>query len=592
MKRNYHRLILCTIFLLIVAASTMNNFPSLQVQATVTSEETNRKYLNVISKFLYHGVSGKDEFDFNIKKEALTEGATYRWYIAKDKGNPYAVTIDSKTGKVTAQIAGTAYVGCKITLADQSVVQPEAKVIVINHVTEVRISNVPKEGFLALASSMDFNHKIINTTAGKGELSSDVVYWEIKDDTAGIGTATDDGTVIPKKVGTFSIRAVCFQNVDDYKSWLKNKKVKSSKITATSEWATFSVINTTGEAANQEQLDKLLADTKISQIIINSEVEQEITIPAGAYTDKLLILDAPNTDIINNGVFKLITIKTAYKTTWKEYAVGNSFEIYNSEINLQVAEKSQVKNVTFNLYSDPLVETGKAIPKYKVNEKSDIKNSATNSYIDLINTVTVTVSGKIDKIRITAATKLILTGSGNVNQLVLEEAADGTMLAAAIALDYVAHGDAILSVLEGAEAIKIKISENAFAIIENLSKASVGINFGSSNYILSGPSGAHQISRDGRSTFLGKTDVSSVVKFTPVTMYLVTASSITNGFTLTNSSLSGTFNYKGTVVEGVITWLTPNMVMNTSGYHPWVFIPTDTKHYDKVYGVAAVVVTP
>lgn len=84
-------------------------------------------YFNATSKYLHLGDKETGQFDFNIKKSAQEKGSSYTWYVKADKGNPASVSINKKTGLVTAKAAGVAYIRCKITLSDGTL-ELEAKI--------------------------------------------------------------------------------------------------------------------------------------------------------------------------------------------------------------------------------------------------------------------------------------------------------------------------------------------------------------------------------------------------------------------------------------------------------------------------------
>lgn len=149
---------------MIMAMMLMNvsNAEPYFANAVSSTKKLASSYLNATEKYLHLGNKTTGTFDFNIKKSAQKKGAKYTWYIKEDKGNPNAVTIDKKTGVVTAKEAGVAYIRCKITLADGTVLRPEAKVTVRNNITDVSISNLPKDMTLTAGEEKDFNRKILN----------------------------------------------------------------------------------------------------------------------------------------------------------------------------------------------------------------------------------------------------------------------------------------------------------------------------------------------------------------------------------------------------------------------------------------------
>jgi hypothetical protein len=239
-KSSLKKLISYLMILAMVLISLSNAVPK-QVNAAVDSNEWAATYLNATKIYLHLGNKETGTYNFNINESAKTKGVTYLWYVKMDKGNPECVTINTRSGVVTANKLGTAYFRCKVTLVDGTILRPEAKVVVRNNITEVDISNLPKNRTITAGIDTDFNRIILNTEAGKGKASSGITRWEVDRDTAGVEKATDTGVVSPTKVGDFRIRAVSFQSVEKYKLWLDNKILNIKYITATSSWYTITV---------------------------------------------------------------------------------------------------------------------------------------------------------------------------------------------------------------------------------------------------------------------------------------------------------------------------------------------------------------
>ena len=220
---------------------SLSSAESKQVKAAVVTNELAATYLNATKIYLHLSSAGNGTFNFDINEAAKSKGATYLWYVKKDKGNPECVTINARNGIVTANKAGTAYIRCKVTLVDGTILRPEAKVVVRNNITEVDIRNLPTNMTIAAGADTDFDRIILNTEAGKDKASSGITRWEVEGDTAGVGNATDTGIVSPTKEGEFRIRAICFQSVEKYTLWLKDKILNDKYITAASKWYAIKV---------------------------------------------------------------------------------------------------------------------------------------------------------------------------------------------------------------------------------------------------------------------------------------------------------------------------------------------------------------
>ena len=96
-------------------------------------------------------------------------------------------------------------------------------------------------------------------------------------------------------------------------------------------------------AKTQSQLNKLLKNNSVKTIKISTSKKCAFSIPKGDY-DKKLIINAPNTRITNNGKFSNIAIKNLTKYT--EKANGNSLDITDNKVTVNVSKGASLKNVS------------------------------------------------------------------------------------------------------------------------------------------------------------------------------------------------------------------------------------------------------
>ena len=437
--------VLCYVLIFSMVFAFTSNSMRKTAQAAPGTKELSSEYLNATVKYLNFSSKDTVTFDFNIKKDVQKKGSTYSWYVKGDKGDPGAVSINSKTGLVTAKKAGTAYVRCKITLPDGSVIRPEAKVVVRNNITKVAISNMPEDQTIVVGETMDFDRVILDTDAGKGIKSTGITRWELDKDTAGVKKITDGGVIKPASEGSFAIRAVCFQSKDKYELWLKDKAKNSSYITAASQWYEISVVTSKGEAkvATQEELELALADSKLKKITIATDKEVKFTIAKGSYTDKTIVVDAPNAEVDNYGSFQKITILAIKENTWNENAEGNSFHVTSVKVRIIVNGNAEVREIVF-----------------------DRANSV----------IHVEIQGKVHQITILQPSDISLSGNGDQVPITIEETAEGSKLTTSIPLLIEAHNDSEVIINPGAEGTKINkgAAEDAVSVVNN-SSASVGV---------------------------------------------------------------------------------------------------------------------
>lgn len=92
------------------------------------------------------------------------------------------------------------------------------------------------------------------------------------------------------------------------------------------------------EVKTQTQLNKALANENVKNITVRSAARKTYTIAAGDYSDKGLIVKAPNAAVRNSGVFRAVTIKAIKSDTWHESASGNTIKVAAAKAHV-VAER-------------------------------------------------------------------------------------------------------------------------------------------------------------------------------------------------------------------------------------------------------------
>lgn len=429
----------------LMVIALLSNATTMQAQAAVSQNELSRAYLNATVKYLNFNKKNTRTFDFDINENAKERGAKYTWYVKADKGNPDAVTINSKTGEVTAKKAGTAYIRCKITKSDGTVIRPEAKVIIRNNIRKVDISNMPEDQTITAGIGMDFNRTILDTDAGKTIASNGITRFEIDDDTSEVGSVSDSGIVFPVKEGSFNIRAVCFQSKSKYNQWLMDKEINAKNITAASKWYYVEVKDSEGRAIvrDKEQLEKALVAKNINEITLSTDKDINLVIKKGDYRDKSLIVDAPNAEIENFAVFKDVTIAAIKENTWSENAQGNSFHVTSIKIRIIVKGEAVIREILL--------------------DREDTQ-------------IELEIDGIVQRITVLQPAEMNLYGDGEQIPITIERTSSGTRITSSIPLKIKAEEETEIIVEPGAEGTSIEKSNKDIKVdVQNNSKQSVTI---------------------------------------------------------------------------------------------------------------------
>ena len=241
------------------------------------------------------------KFDLNIKNKV--SGSTYKWTSSNKK----VATVDNY-GVITGLKQGTVTIVCKVTtpkavflLSNKLTVREPAESIKINNkVTKVNVGQ-----------TYDLNRTITPKT------SLDTTTWK----------SSNSKVIKMGKWGKFTA--------------LKEGKatITATTLSGKTDKVTIQVIDKEGLVSTQEQLESLLG-SGVGLITLKTNAKAKFTIPEGNYSKQTLVVDAPNADIENKGVFKSVEIKNIKSDTWIEQAVGNTLVITAPNVRIIIDKEA------------------------------------------------------------------------------------------------------------------------------------------------------------------------------------------------------------------------------------------------------------
>lgn len=103
---------------------------------------------------------------------------------------------------------------------------------------------------------------------------------------------------------------------------------------------------TDATVTTQQELTDALAKSGITKITIKPAGAVDFTIPSGTYSNVDLIVDAPQSEIVNSATFKSITVENIKSSTWTENGTGNAFTWRAANGRLVVGKGATVRNIT------------------------------------------------------------------------------------------------------------------------------------------------------------------------------------------------------------------------------------------------------
>ena len=206
-------------------------------------------------------------------------------------------------------------------------------------------------------------------------------------------------------------------------------------------------INSTGkEVSSQLELRNSLNDSSLSSIIINNDNGEEFNIPSGDYSKVSLVVNAPNSDITNQGLFKDITINAIASDTWIEKVNGNILILNAAAGHIVVpndVEVTEIRIVNKTVDSQFVLDIAGEVSKITIDSTSDVK---------------LNVSGKVGDIEINERASLAIEGTSRDSiNITISEEADGTMIKSGVELNVESASDADIVLKKGAEGSKVAI---------------------------------------------------------------------------------------------------------------------------------------
>ncbi|HHT97601.1 MAG TPA: hypothetical protein GXZ90_06875, partial [Clostridiales bacterium] len=151
----------------------------------------------------------------------------------------------------------------------------------------------------------------------------------------------------------------------------------------------------------------------------------------GDYSKKTLIINAPNSDVNNYGLFKEIIIKAIKDNTWIEYANGNIIYLNDDVTGFVVDKDAVIKRIVI-----------------------DNPNSQLN----------IEVKGIVEEIIVLRPSTLNITGSGRQIPVTIQETAGGSKIITKVPLALELNAQTDITLNEGAEDTSLNKSESKVVV--------------------------------------------------------------------------------------------------------------------------------
>lgn len=373
-KRSFYsvRNFVAKLLVCVMLSTTVMAVPNVYAKQTVSAPKISKTSKDIV-------VGGT--YDLNIKNKV--NKSTYKWSTSNKK-----VATVSKVGVVKGIKKGKVTITCNVKTPKSSY-KLTSKITVREGATAFEINN--KVTALTVGQKYNLNRDISPIT------SNDLTAWSSSDQE--IAKPDSKGKFTALKEGTVTITGKTLSG-----------KTDSVKII---------VFDQAGTVTTQEELDAILG-SNIRNILIKTDDAATFEIAEGSYEKQNVVIDAPNADVVNKGLFKSIEVKQIKATTWYENAIGNTINVSapNARIRIEANASAAivVNNEGVNLN---LINNGSANSSLVLNANATVNISGTSTQpLSVVANSNATV---------TASTPLSLTCNSRI-QLNLQPGAENTVV--------------------------------------------------------------------------------------------------------------------------------------------------------------------
>ena len=195
---------------------------------------------------------------------------------------------------------------------------------------------------------------------------------------------------------------------------------------------------------------------------LSSKQAVKITTPSGDFSNKYLVVNAPEGHVVNNGLFKSISVYGIKDSTYYENAKGNTLHVFDKETRFVITDQASVKALNLNAKNGTL----RLIANGPV-QALNVKGAA--------NTVNLVANSTLGPVALTA--KSVLNISGKANSVEVNSSAEGSTITSSVpvALTVSASTEVVLNAGAENSSIVSNLSAGATVQVTNNTTAIVTI---------------------------------------------------------------------------------------------------------------------
>ena len=195
---------------------------------------------------------------------------------------------------------------------------------------------------------------------------------------------------------------------------------------------------------------------------LSSKQAVKITTPSGDFSNKYLVVNAPEGHVVNNGLFKSISVYGIKDSTYYENAKGNTLHVFDKETRFVITDQASVKALNLNAKNGTL----RLIANGPV-QALNVTGAA--------NTVNLVANSTLGPVALTA--KSVLNISGKANSVEVNSSAEGSTITSSVpvALTVSASTEVVLNAGAENSSIVSNLSAGATVQVTNNTTAVVTI---------------------------------------------------------------------------------------------------------------------
>ncbi|MEY8333211.1 hypothetical protein AALB53_08905 [Lachnospiraceae bacterium 47-T17] len=211
--------------------------------------------------------------------------------------------------------------------------------------------------------------------------------------------------------------------------------------------AAVSKNNAVQVVSTQAKLEKALAKSSVTQIVIKTDKAVHFDIPEGSYTDKKLTVRAPKAEIKNAGIFKAVSI----------YAISDHSYVENADHN-----KIRVLALSGRI----AVQQGKTVDALTIAKKNskvgiDVGGTVVQMDVKKESALTMEVTGCIKKMNVNATSTIVMTGNSADTTIIVNKGAKDSRITTSVPATIKLKASAAVILKNGAERAKLVISKSS-----------------------------------------------------------------------------------------------------------------------------------